>query len=539
MTRSLLPIAAVLAVGCNEFDLVPADELNAGNEDFCAASVALNTRNIPFGELSVGAGEQRTETVIITNASETCDLSISELLIEEDAMASFILGTISSPVLAPGASADLNITYSPTVDFDDQATLIVKTNDPDEPRAAVRLTGSGLAPKLEVDPAEYDFGLPYIGCEFGQTITIRNVGRDDLIVDDALFAPDTLELTWDDRRFNRFTGDPINGEFPWTLKPEEERKVSVFYNPLDTLADGSTITFSTNDPALANGNGYAFQTGNAEIYDRNTDVFEQPLKAKTDILFAVDKSCSMNDDIAAVRANFFFYTSTLQSLNADYRIAIIVQDSGVISGSYDYIDEDLARINGAAEAVAGDMLDGTEGGFTEMAFTLFQNGYEANSHWLRDDAKLNLVGISDEPEQSPDSWANYVSYFQDLKDDPDQVVFHAVGGDYPSGCGGNMGYEGMYQATVMTEGLFLSICEEDWSSQLIKLAEESANDLDTFILSRDPVPETIKVRVNEVTEPDGWNYSEEKNAVVFFEEDIPDGGSIIEIEYIVQSDCDQ
>ena len=44
--------------------------------------------------------------------------------------------------------------------------------------------------------------------------------------------------------------------------------------------------------------------------------------------------------------------------------------------------------------------------------------------------------------------------FQGLKTNPDDVVFHAIGGDYPSGCGGNDAYTGMYEASVATGGLF-------------------------------------------------------------------------------------
>ena len=50
---------------------------------------------------------------------------------------------------------------------------------------------------------------------------------------------------------------------------------------------------------------------------------------------------------------------------------------------------------------------------------------------VREDAKLNFVAVSDEPEQSTNSYSHYISLFQSYKADPEDVIFHAIGGDYP------------------------------------------------------------------------------------------------------------
>ncbi len=66
--------------------------------------------------------------------------------------------------------------------------------------------------------------------------------------------------------------------------------------------------------------------------------------------------------------------------------------------------------------------------------------------------------VSDEPEQSVNPYTYYVSLFQGMKADPDDVVIHAVAGDYPGGCGSASAGTGYYEATVATGGVFLSIC---------------------------------------------------------------------------------
>ena len=149
------------------------------------------------------------------------------------------------------------------------------------------------------------------------------------------------------------------------------------------------------------------------------------------------------------------------------------------------------------------------------------------------------MGVSDEPEQSVNNYSYYVSLFQSLKSDPDDVIFHAIGGDYPSGCGSASAYTGFYEATVATGGLFLSICATDWGSHLEALAEGSTADLSSFELTDWPVSETISVRIDGITTTVGWEYNATDNAIDFDSDYVPEGGSTIEIEYALYGDCDE
>ena len=147
--------------------------------------------------------------------------------------------------------------------------------------------------------------------------------------------------------------------------------------------------------------------------------------------------------------------------------------------------------------------------------------------------------VSDEPEQSVNLWPYYVSLFQGMKDDPDDVVIHAVAGDYPGGCGSASAGTGYYEATVATGGLFLSICATDWGSHLQEIAQASAGQLnDSFELTQLPVPETIEVQVDGIRTTTGWQYDAATNAVVFDRDHIPAGGSTVEVEYKLMPDCE-
>ena len=203
-------------------------------------------------------------------------------------------------------------------------------------------------------------------------------------------------------------------------------------------------------------------------------------------------------------------------------------DDGCINGYQPYIDNTMSLSD--QEDLFDTMLCETPqgqycnyGSNTERAFMLLEAAVKTanigsggcNEDFYREDATLALIGVSDEPEQSVNPYTYYVSLFQSLKDDSDDVVMHAIGGDYPQGCGGNQAYTGMYEATVATGGLFLSICATDFGSHLEELAEGSTTDLTSFELSDYPVEETIEVVVNGFTTTTGWSYNAVDNSIDF------------------------
>jgi hypothetical protein len=300
---------------------------------------------------------------------------------------------------------------------------------------------------------------------------------------------------------------------------------------------------SSNDPYTPE--VMAVQEGNGEIYGTNLDLFEQPLKGSTDIIFAVDKSCSMSDDITNVQNNFGTFVSTLSGLDADYQVAAVIADNGCISGDDLYIDNSFSEADAQSSITSMITATGSYGTNTERAFMLLEatlseaSSGGCNDGLVREDATLNLVGISDEPEQSVNSYSYYVSLFQSLKSDPDDVIMHAIGGDYPSGCGSASAYTGFYEATVATGGLFLSICATDFGAHLEALAEGSAADLNSFELTEWPVPETISVKIDGITTTIGWEYNATDNAIDFDSDYVPEGGSTIEVDYSLYGDCDQ
>lgn len=525
----------VLLAGCSENALVQNDknieDVDAGLEP----DIEVSPSAIDFGSVAVG-DPSVTEVVTVTNVGDA-SLQISDIALENP-NAPYSYSAVGSVLLEPQASTTFTVTFEPSTSEDASTNVLVSSNDPDEAVVPVALTANGIAPAIQVDPEVYDFGDLYIGCEVGVPVTITNVGNSDLVVSSFEYSTASVtELTFDH--------DPAtNGDLPWTLAPGDARQVTVFYGPLDEYNDSGTLRIASNDPMRPT--AQATQSAAGSLYGENLDVFEQPIRGLSDIIFTVDWSCSMADDIARVQDNFSVFVTTLATLDADYQVSAVVTDDGCTLGDEPFITPEMSADD---QQTIFDTLLGTgmnAGSYTEMGFTILEAATTStntgsggcNEDVVREDASLALVGVTDEVEQSANSWSYYVSLFQSLKADPDDLLIHAIAGDYPSGCGGNEPGRGWYEASVATGGLFLSICAEDWASHLEALAEGSAQNLSSFALTELPVEQTIVVRVDGIRTTTGWTYDATGNSVDFDEEHVPLGGSTVEIEYALLGDCD-
>ncbi|MFH1463787.1 MAG: choice-of-anchor D domain-containing protein [Pseudomonadota bacterium] len=531
----LLSLFGVFSLACTEYALGDGNNGPGDIDDGGDPNITVDPPVVDFGNVEVADLTEHIEVVTVGNDG-TGDLHIQNLELE-DTSAPFSITGVQSVLVQPGGSTQFEVVYDPTTAMVDDTFILIDSDDPDTPVTRVQVIGQGIAPVIEISPTSYDFGTIWVGCENELALTVSNIGNADLVVDGYTFNSANTDLL--------FSGiDDENGgdDGLITLGPSESEEVFVSYLPLDEYADVAYLVVSSNDPF--NPTVQVSQQGNGAFYGQALDVFEQPIRGASDIIFAMDKSGSMNDNMANVIANFGTFVTTMVNQDSDFHVAATVNDDGCIVGSNLWIDNTFTESE--AEDTINTMINigGSYASATERAFTLLeaclvQTGRgNCNEGLIREDGKLNLVGVSDEPEQSANPWSYYVTLFQSYKDDPDDVVMHAVGGDYPSGCGSAAAYTGFYEATVATGGIFLSICATDWSAHLTALAEASAETLDTFQLTADPVPETIQVRVDGVTSTLGWEYDRGQNAIIFETDYIPEGGSTIEVEYALMGDCE-
>ncbi|MDE0954274.1 MAG: choice-of-anchor D domain-containing protein, partial [Candidatus Poseidoniales archaeon] len=504
MKSLLLLLALSPFLACQEYGIVEdPDNINA-IKDGLVPDILVSPLSIDFGRID--AENSLTEIVTIQNMGKG-DLHI--VGIELDSHDSvYDVGTVGSILLPPGDITSFVVTFDPVTAAQENNNIFVDSDDPDEPTVTIQLLGEGIAPIIDVSPVEYDFGQMYIGCNDSLPLVISNIGNADLEVTEFSFnTAGDLYFDYD---------MPSNGQLPWIISPNSSVEVWVDYFPLDEFSDTSYLTSRSSD--LATPTNLTIQYGTGLEYGNNRDLFEQPINGSTDILFGLDWSCSMYGDIANVQANFNAFITTLASMDSDYHVAVVVEDSGCVLGGDTYIDNSMTESEQQAIFTTMIGTSANQGSNTERIFSLFESALSStnrgnngcNGGFYRDDAKLNLIAVSDEPEQSSNPYTYYTSLFQSLKQDTDDLAMHAIAADNPSNGSSSCGasYNSRYEdATTHTSGIYLSICATDWGSHLETLAENASQDLSSFELTGAPVPETIEVMVDGITTITSWQYN--------------------------------
>lgn len=311
-----------------------------------------------------------------------------------------------------------------------------------------------------------------------------------------------------------------------------------------------------------------------EFYFRSDeDTFYQEPTNQIDILWVVDDSKSMAEEQEALADGFSDFIASIEESNTDFNL-------GVISTSFDSDDADRGSLIGDPAVITADtpsyeaefqqrVLLGTEGsdkekGLAAGAFALssvMQAG--ANEGFLRDDAFLLVVFVTDEDDCSDDGllddFGPGACYDQsdrlvpvtDLVQDywevkgPSQlftggIIGPTAGEADAQGCGDSVApghrYREFLGYTGGTEG---SICASDFGDILFDMGLNATGVRTAFQLSNAPKPDTILVWVDfeEVAESEtnGWTFDEETLYVTFHGDAIPPRGSQIDVAYDLKS----
>lgn len=291
-----------------------------------------------------------------------------------------------------------------------------------------------------------------------------------------------------------------------------------------------------------------------------TDNFTQAKNPKIDILFIVDDSGSMSDNQRDLGRNFKSFIQLAQTFNVDFQIGVTTTDigsspnpfggkftPGELRGSPKIMTNSTPNLetifqqnvnvgtNGSAKEA------GLEAARLALSHPLITTG--ANKGFLRTDASLAVIAVSDEPDQSPQAVQYYINFFRNIKGvrNVDQFRFSAVIGYDPqtkqnqcskSGAGGSASAssQGRYLAVANgTRGVAASICQ-DWAGTLRQLGALSFGLRSQFFLTRPADPQTVQVKINGNTVPStDWTYDATSNSVVFKKP--PTAGATISINY--------
>jgi len=502
-------------------------------EDEKEPDIEVSVVYINFGKINA-ISEIETRSVTVKNVGDA-DLDISDITVSGTPI--YSLTPITDSLLIPGQTGEFNVTYDPETYETNTEIVSILSNDPDEPVVYINITGDGSSPVIDIDPDYFDLGDTFVGCDNETMIAISNIGDVDLVITDINYFvsyPADMLLS---------TDESVNGPLPWTISPLDSKSIIVGHEPLDEIDDYGFLEIQSNDPItpVARADQDAIGLFSSSV----TDEFEQEGITTADILFVIDNSGSMGIWQTALTDNFTAFISVFSVTGVDYQIAVITTDDAMFRGPILTDTTPDLETEFTDQAIAGTYGSAMEKGLQHAEEATSPGGDASpGSAFLRDDAKLIIIFVSDEKDWSSKTDIAYVTHFNTLKTSESMIVTHAVVGDAPGGCSlitpswANADYgEGYIEVSALTGGAFVSICSADWGADLETLAHDSILE-SSFELSDIPFEDSIIVEVDGILVTE-WTYNILENSINFAGSDIPPSESTIEINYSIIADCDE
>jgi hypothetical protein len=477
------------------------------NPDIVADPPALD-----FSVSSVGT-EQVMEVRLLNEGDQR--LNVDQVSLGPNA-AFTLLTPMGMFDLEPGGQVVLEVAYVATNTLD-ESWIGVLNDDPDERELMIPLSGGAGIPELMIDPDPLEYGAVTTYCEDKANVYLTNVGVAPLTVSEVSVMGANFELG-------------ATPELPVVIAPGDAEPIQVLFTPASPHSFIGSIAVESDDPR---GTATSELEGAGEALLHALDSFEQIETDWTlvDMLFYVDQSGSMDGDQANLASNFDLFTAMLMADGIDYHIMVATGDNGCSNGGV------ITKDHAAGAAAFRSAVSGPGGTWTEAGLTVSRNALReadggCNTGFLREDAPLLVILVSDEPEQSAASWSTRVSEI--LTEVPDAVI-HAIVGP-PGGGGCADPGTGYWEAAAATGGSSLDICTPDWGAHF-GIITDTEDPLDTFLLDEEPVPESIEVIVNGSVVKSTWSYDEKANSVVFMDTQLPPPKAQIDISYDIIPDC--
>lgn len=339
--------------------------------------------------------------------------------------------------------------------------------------------------------------------------------------------------------------------------------------------------------------------------DMRVDLVSQRSASKVDVLWVVDNSGSMAPRQENLARNFQSFIDLFSKGAIDFRIAVtttdIFKDLGQFKGSPKFLTPSTPNL---ATAFANRVKVGTSGSAYEAGLQAAQMALDRqklanepemkdladcqdtcmktsnftecresciNQHpvdFLRPDAYLYLIFVSDEDDKSAQDIRYYWRMYEMAKGmgNDETVMTAAIIGDVPSNtCKATPGAR-YVSLSKLTGGDVGSICDENFSATLKKLATNAVGLRRKFALSKAPNVDTLKVSILyrcdadpsfftscvsvDKTEcegqppeaqnavcvpvkdgPNGWSYEPETEVIDFAGDSLPGLRSTVQIEY--------
>lgn len=345
----------LLLAACSENNLVKAGEDPAGSASDAAPDILVEPTAVDFGLLAWG--DSGTAAVTITNAGDAA-LSLADLSLEVDA-GDVTWSSLSTPSVPPGGSIQTTLTWTPFGPGRLSDTLRVDSDDPDEPRVEVPLTGRLPYGELQVDPPTYDFGTLEVGDLASATITVSNVGDGPLTISSLDWTPSDADMALADA--GQLTATPA------VLGPGEAAEVTITYSPSAAGPDEGSLLITSDDPTTPTEGAQLFGAGEE---DDPCDGFTQTVDL---MLTADDQWEGWIDGTAFSGPNQYawnaFDTFTWEMECGDHALSLYARDSGMVIAGVIAVVWVEGSVRFVSESANWRMTDTSPGtGWTDPSF---------------------------------------------------------------------------------------------------------------------------------------------------------------------------
>ncbi|WP_373047283.1 choice-of-anchor D domain-containing protein [Vulgatibacter sp.] len=411
-------------------------------------------------------------------------------------------------------------------------------------RYAVPLVAKSADGCLVPEPRFIDFGDDPAGCGTrSDAVTFTNVCSVPVTVTDISLGEPTSEDEF------QITDAPAT---PFVVAPTEGFPVAVEWLSQNRGLNSVPLYVSEDSrdgPLMVPLRGELTEEGRVQ------DEFVQHAPNKTDILLVVDNSATMREEQGRLLTSVGTLVDEAAFRGIDYRIAVTTTGirppsdptlpacpggaNGAEAGRFFPVDGSRPRIitgatpNGRqvlAENTQVGLCHQQEEGMQAMRLALtepLRSG--SNAGFLRDDANLSVIFISEEDDHSGFPVNEYVTFLNGLK---------GVGGaranaivDVNNLCSQTSGVAHRYlQLVGATGGIPSSICAPNFAGTFSGIATQAFAPRDGFTLSQTPDGTGLEVLVNGVVSPQSaWTYDAGSNTIRFANP--PAAGSRIRVNY--------
>ena len=255
------------------------------------------------------------------------------------------------------------------------------------------------------------------------------------------------------------------------------------------------------------------------------DSFIQPSSVEgVDILWVIDTSCSMYDDYTRLMDGIEAMINNLPPTG--WRLNMISNSSNVVTQDQQF------------PLVPGDDIVDAENMYNNMYKSGFEEGFDsaheyitANPYaptWMRYDAALLIVFVSDEEDQSDLTVSDFNSWYVGLRS---SVFLASIVHVSPSEslCNTQSMWTGQnyIDATNYFNGVIVDICSDDWTPGVAD-ASQQVEPYEWYELTYEPIADSIRVFVNHAPD-NNWYYDTYNNTIYFTT--IPSSGTWVEIVY--------